>query len=145
MNQYQDKRGKRTVFNKFNKKYGDYLYSISRVFVGFLFFSIGARRLFGWFGGEETAVLLSLAGLAGIIELLGGLAIAVGFFTRLTAAIGASYMLIEYLRVHFYDGLVPIMTGGEVEFLLFAAFLVLIRYGAQKWSLEKILLKKETF
>lgn len=133
------------MFKKFNKKYGDHLYFVFRVFVGFLFFTIGAGRLFGWFGWEETSVLFSLAGLAGTIELLGGLAIATGFFTRLVASVSALYMVIEYLRMHFYDGLIPIMTGGEVEFLLFAAFMVLIRYGAQKWSLEKLLLKTELF
>ena len=131
------------TMKKLIEKYQDHLYFVFRLFVGFLFFTIGAQRLLGWFGGEQTAALFSLFGLAGLIELLGGLAILLGLFTRPAALISAIYMIIEYLRSHAPFGPVPIMNGGEVEFLLFAAFLVLLAFGARRWSLEKFLFKKE--
>ena len=90
-------------------------------------------------------VFLSLLGLAGLIEFVGGLAIMLGFFTRPVALISAGFMLIEYFRSHVSLGLIPIMNGGEVEFLLFASFLVLFIHGSKRWSVEKYLLKKELF
>jgi len=124
-------------------KYEDYLYFVFRFFVGFLFFTIGAQRLLGWFGGQELTPLFSLLGLAGIIELVGGLLIILGLFTKPVALISAIYMIIEYFRAHAPSSLIPIISGGEIEFLLFAAFLILLVYGSRKWSLEKAIFKKE--
>lgn len=133
------------MFAKLIKAYGDHLYCVSRLFVGFLFFTIGAQRLLGWFGGQEITPLFSLFGLVGILELVGGLLIILGLFTRPVALISAIYMIVEYFRSHAPFGPIPIMNGGEVEFLLFAAFLVLLVNGAKRWSLEKVLFKKEIF
>ena len=89
--------------------------------------------------------LFSLFGLAGLIEFLGGIAIALGLFTRLAAFISAIEMLVAYFMVHASKGLIPLVNQGELALLYFAAFLVLKSYGAGKWSLEKALMKKEVF
>lgn len=127
--------------------FGNYesgFYFVFRLFVGLLFFQHGAQKLLGWFGG--TAVeLVSLMGVAGIIELVGGLAVALGFYTRLAALVSSIEMLIAYFMAHASKGLIPIMNRGELALLYFAAFLYIIIKGAQKWSLEQALLKKETF
>ncbi len=133
------------MIHKIIEKNGDYFYFVFRVFVGLLFFQHGAKKLFGAFGAEESVVLLSLMGLAGIIEFVGGLSIALGFFTRFAALISAVEMLFAYFRSHLPSGLIPIMNRGELSLLYFAAFLVILVYGAKKWSLEKFLLKKEIF
>ncbi len=127
------------------EKNGDYFYFIFRVFVGLLFFQHGAKKLFGAFGAEESVVLLSLMGLVGIIEFVGGLSIAFGFFARFAALISAVVMLFAYFMSHLPRGIIPIMNRGELSLLYFAAFLVIIVYGAKKWGLEKFLLKKEIF
>ena len=129
--------------NKIIEKYGDHLYFVFRLFVGFLFFTVGAQRLLGWFGGQDITPLFSLFGLAGGIELVGGLFIILGLFTRPAAFISAIYMVIEYFRSHAPISLIPLMNDGMVEFLLFAAFLVLLAQGAKRWSLETVLFKKE--
>ena len=133
------------MLDKIIKKYRDHLYFVFRLFVGFLFFTIGAQRLLGWFGGQEITPLFSIFGLAGIIEIVGGLFIILGLFTRPVALISAVSVIIEYFRSHLPYSIIPIVSGGEGEFLLFAAFLVLLAYGAKRWSLEKYLLKKELF
>ena len=104
----------------------------------------GAQKLFGMFG-FQAAPLVSLFGLAGIIEFFGGLAIVLGFFTRLTALIAAVEMIVAYTIVHLPNGLVPILNQGELALLYFASFLILIVYGARKLSLERAILKKEVF
>ena len=131
----------------YTKRFSDYTYLIFRVLVGLVFFFHGAQKLFGWFGGigGESVALLSLMGLAGLIETFGGLAIILGIFTRLVSSITALEMLIAYFMVHFSQGWNPLFNGGEVVVLYFAAFLVITVYGNGKLSLEKKLWKKEFF
>ena len=66
-------------------------------------------------------------------------------FTRLAAAVSAIEMVIAYFKVHAPNGLIPLVNQGELALLYFVAFLVLMVYGAGKWSLEKALMKKEAF
>lgn len=135
----------------------DYFYFVFRVFVGLLFLQHGAQKLFGWLGGPGTpgfAGFLSTLGfpapiffayiVAGI-EFFGGLAIALGLFTRLFASLAVLEMLIAYFVIHAPNGLIPIVNQGELALLYFAAFLILIAYGAKKLSLEKAIFKKEIF
>ncbi len=84
-------------------------------------------------------------GLAGVIEFFGGLALAVGLFTRLAALGGLATMISAYFMAHFPNGWIPIMNKGELALLYFAAFLIFIIYGAGKFSLEHALFKKEIF
>lgn len=127
--------------------YRDYLYFVFRVFVGLLFLQHGLQKMFGMFGGlgGTSAELFSLMGLAGIIETVGGLFIAFGLFTRLIAFLAGIEMLVAYSMVHAPSGLIPLLNQGELALLYFASFLVIIMYGAGKWSLEKALMKEEAF
>ena len=127
------------------KKYNEQFYFVFRVVVGLLFFQHGAQKLLGWFGAEGTVPLFSMIGVAGFIELVGGLAITVGLFTRLVALVGGVQMLVAYFMVHAGNGLIPIMNQGELALLYFAAFLVVLINGGQNWTLEKVLFKKERF
>ena len=131
--------------NIFEKYFNtDYPYFVFRVFVGLLFAQHGFQKLFGMFGGK-AAELFSLMGLAGTVEFIGGLAIAFGLFTRLAAFISAVEMLVAYFMAHAGTSLIPIINKGELALLYFASFLVLMVYGAKKWSLESAILKKEVF
>ena len=125
----------------------DYFYFVFRVFVGLLFLQHGLQKLFGAFGGigGQPVELISLFGLAGIIETFGGIAIALGLFTRLVAFVTAIEMAVAYFMVHIPIGAVPLLNQGEPALLYFASFLVIMVYGAGKWSLEKALMKKEVF
>jgi len=140
----------KNLLGKFTEKHHDQLYGVMRILVGFLFLQHGGQKLFGWFGGiggDGAAVaLFSLMGLAGVIEFFGGLAIAVGFFTRLAALGSALEMVGAYLIAHLPKGLNPFIfggNGGELALMYFAAFLIILAHGARVWSLEKALLKKK--
>ena len=84
-------------------------------------------------------------GLAGVIEFFGGIAIAFGLFTRLVALFAGIEMLYAYFTVHAPHGLMPIVNKGELALLYLSGFLVLIAYGAKKWSIDRALFKKESF
>lgn len=130
------------------QKYGDITYVVFRILIGLGFMLHGGQKLFGWFGGPGgggSVPLTSLFGAAGVIEFVAGLAVLLGFFTRVAAGLAALEMLVAYVYVHRPQGWIPLLNGGEAAWLYFAAFLVLSVYGAGKWSLEKKLLKKEVF
>ncbi len=124
------------------KKYEVLLFSVFRIFVGLLFMQHGAQKLFGWFGGNSVG-LFSLMGAAGVIEFFGGLLLVVGLFTRPVALIAALEMLVAYFKAHFPSGFIPLMNKGELALLFFACFLVLLVYGANKFSLDALWFKKE--
>ena len=89
-------------------------YAIFRIVVGLMFVQHGAQKLLGWFGGKAVESLASLMGVAGMIELVGGLAIALGFFSRLASIGGMAVMIGALAKVHFPQGLIPIMNKGGI-------------------------------
>ncbi len=119
-------------------KYEEYFYFVFRVFVGLMFTQHGVQKLFGLLGGTQVE-LVSLMGLAGVIELVGGLLIALGLFTRFAAFFSACDMVGAWFISHIANGWIPILNKGELALLYFAAFLVIMVYGAKKWGLDKVL------
>jgi putative oxidoreductase len=114
---------------------------ILRIGAGLLFFQHGAPKLFGWFGGMgeagSRAELFSLMGLAGVLEVFGGLLIVIGLFTRPVAAILALEMIIAYFRAHFPQGWVPYENGGELALLYMVVWIFLAGNGAGPLSLDR--------
>ena len=124
-------------------KYGEQYYLVFRVLVGLMFFMHGAQKLFGWFGGN-AAELASIYGVGGVVEVVVGLAILLGFWTRLAALLGAVTMAVAYVYMHL--GINPLTSGGEKALLYLLAFLVLMKDGSGKlWSLENKVNGKERF
>ena len=127
-----------------NKKHKDSIYFLARILVGFMFFTHGAGKLFGWFGGKATG-FSGMMGLAGIIEFVVGLTIFLGIFTRLMASLGGLLMLTAYFMAHKPENWNILSGGGELALLYLATFLMLTIFGNGKWNLEKTLLGKEKF
>ena len=75
-----------------------------RVVAGLAFFSHGAQKLFGWFGGVGPdggiAPYMSRFGAAGLIEVVAGLGIALGVGTRVLAFIASGEMAVAYFWIH---------------------------------------------
>ena len=123
----------------------DWLYLIARILLGIVFLLHGLMK-FGIVDGKSSVTLLSLMGLAGVIEIVVGLLLITGLFVRLAALIGSIEMIIAWFMVHVSHGIWnPLANGGEPAVLFLAAFLVLLAYGAKKWSLDKALFHKEIF
>ena len=119
-----------------------YLYVVLRVIAGLLFACHGAQKLFGVFGGVgappgATAPLFSLMGLAGIIELVGGLLIAFGILTSLAAFIASGQMAAAYFLAHFPRGFWPIQNGGELAVLNCFLFLYIAAHGTGIWGVGR--------
>ena len=111
-----------------------------RVVVGLLFACHGAQKLFGVLGGERVE-LVSLLGLAGVIELVGGLLIAIGLFTGWAAFVCSGLMAVAYFKVHAPRGFWPIQNGGELAALYSFVFLAFAAHGDGAWSVGGALRK----
>ena len=78
--------------------------TLLRIVAGVLFFSHGAQKVFGWFGGMGpgggAANLMSLMGAAGVIEVVAGVGIALGLATRPLAFISSGEMAVAYFWSH---------------------------------------------
>jgi putative oxidoreductase len=85
-----------------------------------------------------TVPLLSLMGLAGLIELGAGLLMAGGVLTRPAAFIASGQMAFAYWLAHAPRGFWPIRNGGELAVLNCFLFLYIMSRGAGPWSLTRL-------
>jgi putative oxidoreductase len=114
------------------------IYAVLRVVVGLLFASHGGQKLFGAFGGAQVEPG-SLLGVAGVIELAGGMLIAVGLLTRPFAFLCSGEMAVAYFMSHAMKGAWPIENGGELAVVYCFLFLYVAARGAGVFSLDAIL------
>jgi putative oxidoreductase len=123
---------------KFLGSYAPQLYSIMRIIVGLLFACHGAQKLFGLFGGMGGAAvpLFSLMGLAGVIELFGGLLVAGGLLTGYVAFVASGEMAFAYFIGHFPKGFWPIENAGELALLYCFVFLYMASVGSGTLSID---------
>jgi putative oxidoreductase len=117
-----------------------YLYALLRIIGALLYACHGAQKLLDLFGGVQggTVPLLSLMGLAGLIELGAGLLIAGGVLTRPAAFLASGEMAFAYWLAHAPQGFWPIQNRGELAVLNCFLFLYIMSRGAGPWSLARL-------
>lgn len=112
------------------------VFSIARVVFALLFACHGAQKLFGAFGGHS--MLHSPWFLAaGVLELVGGIFVGLGLFTRPVAFVLSGEMAVAYFKMHFPGGFWPIMNHGELAVLYCFFFLYVAAHGAGTASLDR--------
>ncbi|MGH7662941.1 MAG: DoxX family protein [Gemmatimonadaceae bacterium] len=121
------------------------VYAAARVVSGWVFLQHGAQKLFGvlgGFGGEPggTAELVSLMGLAGVIEFFGGVLILLGLGTRVAAFISSGEMAVAYFMAHASRGFLwTVSNRGEVPAILAFLFLYFAIRGGGRYSLDAVI------
>jgi putative oxidoreductase len=120
--------------------------SLLRLTTGLIFLYHGSQKIFGILGGIDgrgsSAHLMSPLGIAGVIEIVGAILIAVGLFTRPVALILSAEMAFIYYR-HHARGMWPVLTGGaEVAILCCFILLFLSTSEAGPWSLDRIIRRR---
>src|SRR4051812_10570857 len=95
-------------------RYAEYVYAIFRIVIGFLILLHGTQKVFGWPPAKQPGEVAGLLLVAGIIEVVCGLLILVGFFSSLAAFLASGMYAIAYFMVHQPMGALPIMNGGEL-------------------------------
>ena len=115
-------------------RYSPYAYALFRIVFGFLWIFHGLQK-YGALGRDPVEVV-SLRGLAGIIEIVAGTLIMIGLFTRPAAFIASGQMAFAYFISHFPRGFWPIENGGEGAVLFCFAFLYIASRDAGIWSVD---------
>src|SRR4051794_8990529 len=110
-------------------KYAPYLYAVLRIVSGILFAMHGSQKLLGIPGGKEPMQLASMMGFAGVVELVGGLLIAIGLLTSIAAFIASGTMAVAYFMAHAPQGPLPVLNHGEPAVLYCFLFLYIAAQG----------------
>ena len=130
---------------QFLGRFSEYGYALMRIVVGYNYLLHGTQKLFAFPGVDEPAVLMSLRGLAGIIEFFGGSLITVGLFGSYAAFIASGEMASAYFISHVPRGdvLFPLLNVGERAVVYCFIFLYVASRGSGLWSLDRLIWGKK--
>jgi len=120
---------------------------IARIAIGFMYFTHGAQKLFGWFGGfgdGGTAELMTRFGAAGLIETTCGALLMLGLFTRPAAFLASGEMAVAYFWMHVPRGsLWHWENRGETVAIFAFIWLLFSVLGSGAFSLDAYLRRRE--
>jgi putative oxidoreductase len=122
------------------EKYADHAYAMLRIMAGFMFSFHGAQKILGVLSEFQPPVGSQLW-IGGIIELLGGLAVMLGFKAHVAAFLCSGMMAVAYFQFHWKlqigPNFFPAINKGELAVLYCFVFLYIACRGGVKWSLDK--------
>jgi putative oxidoreductase len=114
-------------------------YAALRIVAGFMFLFHGIQKIFGEFTTKAPPALWSQKWFGGVIELVGGVLIMVGLFTRPAAFLSAGTMAVAYWQFHAFERghLLPIQNGGELAALYCFVMLFIFVRGGGSISIDR--------
>jgi putative oxidoreductase len=110
--------------------------SIVRIMVALLFLEHGTQKLLSFPAGGNHPALWTLQWFQGVIELVGGLLMLVGFLTRPVAFILSGNMAVAYFMAHAPQNFFPVNNRGDAAILYCFIFLYFVAAGPGPWSLD---------
>jgi putative oxidoreductase len=123
-----------------NHQWSERMLSVLRIIVGLLYMEHGLAKILD-FPHQPTHAPYALftlnPGLQGLLELVGGLLLALGLLTRSVAFVLAGNMAVAYFMVHAPRGFFPLLNGGELAIVYCFVFLYFLFAGGGAWSLDQ--------
>ncbi len=119
----------------FMKSFTAQTYALMRIVVGFLFLWHGTQKLLGFPKAPPELPPLLLY-IAGPIELIGGILVMLGLFTRWAAFLCSGLMAAAYWIAHGTKAFFPLVNGGELAALYCFVFLFMSAQGSGIWSAD---------
>lgn len=114
-----------------------------RIVAGFAFSLHGIQKLFGAFTTRPTPEMFSQGWFGGVIELVCGVMISLGLFTRPAAFLASGTMAVAYIQFHWKGqlgaGLLPVVNGGELALVYCFLFLWFAVRGSGGVSVDRML------
>ena len=124
------------------RAWAPYFLSLLRIMSAFLFFQAGSAKLFAFPGavmpGGGTASVMTQAGFAGVLEVIGGALLLLGLFTRPVAFLLSGEMAFAYFIGHAKGGFWPILNGGTDAIFFCFLFLYFSSAGGGPISLDSL-------
>jgi len=123
-----------------DSKWAPQAQGLLRIVGAYLFVQHATAKLFGFphVAMFDNLKVLSLVGIAGIIELVGGVLLLLGLFTRPVAFVLSGEMAFAYFIAHAPQGnlFLPLLNQGEAAVLYCFVFLFFAAAGPGAWSLD---------
>jgi putative oxidoreductase len=115
-----------------------YVLSIVRIVAALIFLEHGTAKLLGWPPSSmQTPALFSMYWFAGAIEIVGGILLALGLFTRCAAFVMSGEMAFAYFLGHAPRSFFPLLNGGDASILYCFIFLYIAFAGGGPWSVDE--------
>ena len=122
----------------FLNRYSPELLAVLRIMSGLLLLSAGLVKLVGFPAGAQPGQMsiMSLLGVAAILEVFGGALLVLGLLTRPVAFILSGEMAVAYWMVHGSKSFFPVLNQGTPAILFCFIFLYLVAAGPGAFSLD---------
>lgn len=121
----------------FLRPYTPQIRSLLRIMLGLLILQHGTAKYLGFPPSHmSNASPLTMDGAAGILELIGGVLLVIGLFTRCSAFVLSGMTAVAYFYAHAPRGFYPLINGGELAVLYCFVFLYLAAAGGGPWSVD---------
>lgn len=122
------------------EKYTNHAYALLRIMSGFMFLFHGAQKVLGLLTLMQPPIGSQLW-IGGVIELVGGTLIMIGFKTRWSAFICSGEMAVAYFQMHWRfqmdENFFPIINKGELAALYCFVFLLIATKGTGMWGVDR--------
>lgn len=136
-----------SIFEPSRSPWTGRMLSILRIVAGAVYITFGTMKLFNYPpmpAGMPPIQLMSQLGLAGTLEVVGGLLILIGLFTRPVSFVLAGEMAVAYFQGHFPQSFFPSVNMGTPAILYCFIFLYMVFAGAGPWSVDAMIARSKS-
>jgi putative oxidoreductase len=130
-----------SVLSKALARVTDESYALLRALSGLMFSFHGMQKIFGVFASHPTEVG-SQIWIGGVIEVVAGIAVAIGLFTSCAAFLASGTMAVAYVQFHWRFGFgkefLPAINKGELALVYALVFLYVACRGAGRFSIDTL-------
>jgi putative oxidoreductase len=124
-------------------RYGPHALSLLRIVAALIFLLHGSSKILGFPASEMGAPPVgSLFWVGGLLELVGGLLLLIGLFSRPVAFVLSGEMAVAYWMVHAPQSTFPMINGGDAAILYCFVFLLIAAAGPGPWSVDSSMRRK---
>ena len=129
---------------KINHVWSERALGVLRIVTALLFLQHGLAKHFGFphVASFDNLQVMSLVGVAGLIEIVGSVLLLIGLFTRPAAFIMSGEMAVGYFMVHAPKSFFPILNAGDSAVLYCFVFLYFVFAGGGAWALDNVIGKR---